>query len=99
MDEEIEEMVAKNVQSSQIIVEGKGEIGKDSNRFWIVDLNELLEPGEGEVREKDAPVFDDVGIVIELEGDTESVSIRSHGDDRHRADHEKVFEREGAGLR
>jgi hypothetical protein len=85
-------MIAEDVQTGQVIVESKGQVGEDSDRSLVVYLHEVLEPGEGEVLEKDACILDDIGIVVELEGDAERIGIGGQGDDRHEADNKKVFD-------
>lgn len=92
MDEEIDQMVTEDVQPSQVIVEGKGEVGKDSGRFPIINLDQLTEPLERGGREMDTRFHDDVGVVIKLERDMEGVGIGYQRNERHQTDSEDVLE-------
>jgi hypothetical protein len=85
VDEEVDEVVTKDLETSKVIVQGKGKVGKDAQRLFAVGLDELVEPMEGEALQLDARVFDDVGFIVEKERDPEGIGIGQKGQNSHEA--------------
>jgi len=92
VNKKIYRVVAEDIQSTPVIVEGKGKAGKNSGRFPIIDLDQLTEPLERGGCEMDTRFHDDVGVVIKLERDVEGVGIGYQRNDCHETDSENVLE-------
>jgi hypothetical protein len=93
VDEEIDEMVAEDLETSEVIVQGESEIGKKPYRI-TVQFDQLVEPGHGEGHKADTRVCNDIGGVIKLEGNLESVGIGHQGNGSHEENHKKALDGE-----
>jgi hypothetical protein len=84
MDKNINQMVAKNIKLSKIIIEGQRKIRKNPNGYLITIYNQLLQPLPGKDFDLNIRVVKDVGPIIELEGDVKGIRIgnESHPNDQ-----------------
>jgi hypothetical protein len=79
MDDKVYQMIAKNIDSPQIVIEGEGKVGEYPDRFLIGILDELLHPVPGKNLDLDIGILEDIGPVIEMEGDRKGIGISHQG--------------------
>jgi hypothetical protein len=91
VDKEVDQMVAEYIEPSEIVIEGEGEIGEDPNGVGIGIPDQLFQPVEGKNLDLNIWVVEDIGSVIELEGNLEGVGIGYEGNNHHQADGEEMF--------
>jgi hypothetical protein len=91
VDKEVDQMVAEYIEPSEIVIEGEGEIGEDPNGVGIGISDQLFQPVEGKNLDLNIWVVEDIGPVIELERNVESVGVGYEGYNHHQADGEEVF--------
>jgi hypothetical protein len=76
VDDEVHQMVTKNIELPEIIVEGEGKVGKDPDRFLVGVLDELLHPFPRKNLDLDIGILKDIELVIELKWNIEGIRIR-----------------------
>jgi hypothetical protein len=86
VDEEVDQVITKDIDPSKIVVQGKGKISKKTNRIAIVLPDQLPQCLERKILDQDTRVSGDIGHIIELEWDMEGVRISEEADDSHQAD-------------
>jgi hypothetical protein len=75
MDDKVHEMISKNIDPSEIIIQSKGKIGEYPDRFLIGILDQLFHPVPGKNLDVDIGILKDIGPVIEIEGYGERIRI------------------------
>jgi hypothetical protein len=66
VDEKVEKVVTKDIEFPKIVIEGKGEIGKDPNGHGIGISDQLFQSVKGKNFDLNIWVIKDVGFIIEL---------------------------------
>jgi hypothetical protein len=97
MDEEVDQMVAEDIETAEVIVEGKGEICKDPQGLPVAGLDEMIEPLEREGLKVGARIQDNVWNVVELKGDVEGVGVGHEGEGCHEGDRKGMLDGERTG--
>jgi hypothetical protein len=100
VDEEVDEMVAEDFKPPEVVVEGEGEVGEESDRvqMGIGISDQLFQPVEGEDLDPDIGVVEDVGPVVKLERDLEGIGVNANGRHHHQTDGQKVALRKKRSL-
>jgi hypothetical protein len=81
MDEKVHQMVAKNIQSSKIIIQGKGKIGEKANTIRLISkVNQPLDMIPGENSDLDIYILDNIAQVIKVERGREGIGVDEESD-------------------
>lgn len=91
MDDEVHQMVAKDIKPSEIVVEGKGEVREGPSGLRVDISDPVFQLVESEGFDLDVRVLENVGFIIKLEGNVEGVGIRNEGNSGYQANSQKVF--------
>jgi hypothetical protein len=75
MDDKVYQMISKNIDPSEIVIEGEGKVREYPDRFLIGVPDKLLHPVPGKNLDLDIGILEDIEPVIEIEGDGESIRI------------------------
>jgi len=75
MNDEVYQMIAKNIELPKIVIECESKVREHSDRYLIGALDKLLNPVPGENLDVDIRILEDIGPVIEMEGDGEGIRI------------------------
>jgi hypothetical protein len=97
VDEDVDEVVAEDLDASKVVVQGKREIGKNTDRIAVL-FNQLVQPLERKGFKMNAGIKGNVGLVVEVPGDLKTVGIGEEGQDNHQADGKAVPGEERAAL-
>ena len=90
MDKKVYEVVAENIESSKIIVQGEGKIGKNANAFLIGTLDEPLYAIPCEDLNLDIRILGDVAPIIEMERNRKRIRIGKEGHSRNESDGDQM---------
>jgi hypothetical protein len=84
MDEEIDEMVAKDIKLPKIVIEGKGKVGENANTFLIAIIDQFFDTIPRENLDLDIWILGNIGPVIEMKGHRKGIGIdqESHSSDQ-----------------
>jgi hypothetical protein len=75
MNGKVYQMIAKNIELPNVVIEGEGKVGEYPDRFLIGILDELLHPVPCKNLDLDIGILEDIGPVIEMEGDRKGIGI------------------------
>jgi hypothetical protein len=75
VDEKINQVVTEYIESSKIIIQCKGKVGKNANRFLIGILYQPFNPIPGKDFDLDIGVLGDIGSIIKMEGDVKRIGV------------------------
>ena len=75
MDDKVYQMIAKNIELPKIVIERQGKVRENSNAFPVGVLDQSFQSLPGKNFDLNIRVTDDIGPVIELEGNIERIGI------------------------
>ena len=91
MDEKVDQVIPKNMESPDIEVQRKSEIGEEADASGIAHRKELNDSIQRKSRDMDRGIIDDIGTVIELPGNSERIEVEERGYDRRDPDNDSAW--------
>ena len=96
MDDHIHQMISPNIELTQIVVEGKCEIGEDPNRLSIGILDQPLEVIHRQRSDLDIGIVKNIGNVIESKGNAIRIRVYYQSGCRNECSCQQM--QEGGGM-
>ena len=75
MDDKIHQMIAKDIETTEIIIKRQSKIWENSNRLLISIFDQLFQTIPGKLSDLDIRVISDIDPVIKMEGGVKSIGI------------------------
>ena len=93
MDKKIHQVITKDIEPSEVIIDGQGEIRKNSDRLLISILDQSIDVLPRKNSNLDIRVVGNIRPVVKMKWDMEGIRVRHKGHTHNQPDRDEVTER------
>lgn len=94
MNDQIDQVVAENINSPKIIVQGKGKVRKDSDGLFIGNLRHLFQAIPRQNLNLYTLILDNIGPIIEIKRGLKGIGVDEEGYSCNQANRNEIPEGE-----
>jgi hypothetical protein len=89
-------VVAEDIESPKVIVEGESEVRKDSDGLFIDNPHHLFYPIPCKNLNLDTLIFENIGPIVEMKRGLESIGVCQEGYSRNKTEGDEMTEGKGS---